>query len=235
MASHYSITYYESNGQANDRPALLFYTRVAKAYFQKGRVLDFGSGTGFFLKRMSGHFTVDGFEISEEGRRRSRELLPQLTVYQRLDEIPAQRYVGITALHVLEHIPDDLLREVLASWKRALLPGGRVLCVIPEVNGKGHQLKKDCWSGFRDPTHINLKSREEWKNFFTKNGFAVVKAGADGLWDFPYKKEYPRLLDFALHAPATVLQYLLGRMVLREGGGESLILLVEPVPITAPF
>ena len=127
---------------------------------------------------------------------------------------------------MLEHISDEELERVLACWKRALLPKGRVLCVVPEVNGKGHQLKGEHWIGFGDPTHINLKHREVWKAFFVEHGFHVVKAGTDGLWNFPYREDCPRFFDLLLHAPGTLLQLLSGRLLLREGQGESLILLL---------
>jgi len=47
------MSYYKWNGQAGDWPALLLYARFAKRYFGSGRVLDFGSGAGFLLRRLS--------------------------------------------------------------------------------------------------------------------------------------------------------------------------------------
>jgi SAM-dependent methyltransferase len=222
--------YYAGNGQDADRPALRFYTRLARRFFVPGRVLDFGSGTGFFLKRLSHHFLADGLEVSEHGLRHTRLLLPHAQLYAALDELSPASYAGITALHVLEHIPDEELVLVLAAWRRALLPKGRVLCVVPELHGKGHRLKGASWCGFGDPSHVNLKGREAWKSFLTGQGFRIIKSGTDGLWDFPYQKNCPRLFDLLRYAPATLIQFLAGRLLLGEGQGESLVLLLEITP-----
>lgn len=225
--SMYDRNYYSGNGQDADRPALHFYTRLAKLYFQPGRVLDFGSGTGHFLKRLSQHFEVDGFEISEHGLACTRILVPDVRLYTTPQELPSSSYSGITALHVLEHIADEELASVFSAWRRALRPGGRVLCVVPERDGRGHRLKCERWSAFGDPSHINLKPRGEWKTVLSEHGFRVVKSGTDGLWDFPYRDKSPLLLDLPQFAPGTLLQFLAGRLILREGQGESLILLLE--------
>ena len=221
--------YYEFNRQAGDRPALRFYTRLARSFFRQGRILDFGCGTGFFMKRLSRYFTVDGFEVSAHGAMSTRQLLPGTRLFSNLQELSPCSYTGITALHVLEHITDEELATVLAAWRAALLPGGRVLCVMPELEGRGHRLKLQGWSGFGDPSHVNLKSRKEWQELLVRHGFRAVKTGTDGLWDFPYRRNIPGLIDLLLHAPGTILQYLSGTLLLREGGGESVILLLEAV------
>lgn len=222
--------YYAGNGQDADRPALRFYTRLARSFFEPGRVLDFGSGTGYFLRRLSRHFEADGLEISDHGLRHTRLLLPGARLYSNVGELPSAAYAGITALHVLEHIADQELTHVLSCWRRALIPQGRVLCAVPELNGRGHRLKGERWIGFGDASHVNLKPREEWKAVFAGHGFRVVDSGTDGLWNFPYRNDCPRLVDLLRYAPGTLLQFLAGRLLLREGQGESLILLLEAAP-----
>lgn len=226
-AETFDRQYYAGNGQNADRPALRFYTRLARRSFRPGRVLDFGSGTGYFLKRLSRHFEADGLEVSSHGLEHTRRLLPAARLFSTIDQLPPEAYTGITALHVIEHIADRELAQVLACWRRSLVPGGRVLCVVPELHGRGHRLKGERWCGFGDASHINLKSAQQWKSFFARHGFRVISSGADGLWDFPYRRDLPKACDLLLHAPGTVLQFLAGRMLLNEGGGESLILLLE--------
>ncbi|GFO57941.1 hypothetical protein GMST_02660 [Geomonas silvestris] len=219
----FDARYYEFNGQDADRPALWFYTRLARVVFRPGPVLDFGCGTGYFLKRLSRYFPAEGLEVSEHGLARCRELVPQAPLYRSLEELPSGHYRGITALHVLEHIPDVQLEEVLGQWRRALTSDGQVLCVMPELEGRGHRLKGEGWCGFADPSHINLKRRGEWQEFFSRNGFELLQIGTDGLWDFPYTPNRPRRLDLILRGAPTVLQFLAGRMLLAPGSGESLI------------
>ena len=40
----YQENYYQENGQDNDRPALLYFQRLAVRYIGQGTVLDFGCG-----------------------------------------------------------------------------------------------------------------------------------------------------------------------------------------------
>lgn len=222
----YDANYYCWNRQDTDRPALLFYMRLVRRYFLHGRVLDYGSGTGHFLRRLSGYFSVDGFDISDIARQRALEMVPQAHFYSKLTEIPTCRYTGITSLHVLEHVDDAILDEVLKAWKRALVPGGRILCVMPERSGRGHHLKKDTWCAFRDRTHVNLKTGPEWIDLFCSHGFNIIKAGTDGLWDFPYTSKL-RMLDIILNGLPTICQFILGRLILPPASGESIVIIAE--------
>lgn len=225
----YDESYYKWNGQAGDRPALLFYSRLARRYFGKGRVLDFGSGAGFLLRRMSRHFQVDGYEISSHAKAKSESLHRGIRIFDDLADIPPASYAGITALHVFEHIDDGALQDVFTTFRHILLPGGRILCVVPELDGRGHTIKGLDWCGFKDPTHINLKNFQGWSSFFQDNGFTIVTAGADGLWDFPYS-QLPRYLDILRHSWLTILQFAIGRLLLPISSGESAVFILERRP-----
>ncbi len=196
-------------------------------HFLPGRILDFGCGTGYFLKRLATRFSADGFEISKQGAGYAKELNPNATIYSNFEEIPRDCYYGITALHVFEHITDTDLIHVLKTLRQILIPGGRLLCVVPELGGRGHLLKQEQWAGFMDPTHINLKTRAEWLNLLSNNGYELIAYGTDGLWDFPYLHGRSRFIDVCRFAPATVIQFLSGRLLLPPGSGESLIMIFE--------
>lgn len=225
----YDASYYDGNGQAGDRPALWFYARLARKYFSMGRVLDFGSGTGFMLRRLSRNFQVDGFEVSVHAKEKSESLHRGIRIFDCLHDIPSTSYSGITSLHVFEHMTDGELQTVFAEFRRILHPCGRILCVVPELHGLGHTLKKSRWCGFQDPTHINLKSIQGWRSFFKENGFSIIVEGADGLWDFPYSP-LPKYLDMLRHAVPTLLQFAAGRLMLPVSSGESAVFILESLP-----
>lgn len=225
----YDESYYTWNKQAGDRPALWFYARIARRYIPAGKVLDFGSGTGFFLRRLSPFFTVNGFEVSVHAKQRSESLHDSIKIFDNLDDIPIASYTGITSLHVFEHINDSDLKNILTVFKQVLLPGGRILCVIPELNGRGHALKGEDWCGFQDTTHINLKTVQGWSRFFEENGFVIIKSGTDGLWDFPYSL-FPRYLDMIRYAVPTLFQFVAGSLLLPVSSGESAIFILERLP-----
>jgi len=97
---------------------------------------------------------------------------------------------------------------------------------MPDSGGRGRKLKGEAWSGFRDPSHIKLKSSDEWKTFFVENGFHILKQGTDGLWDFPYMTRWPSWLNLVRFAWGTAFQFFLGRLLLPAGAGESAIFLL---------
>lgn len=219
--------YYEFNRQDGDRPALWFYSRLVRRLLGPGPVLDFGCGTGFLLRRLIPHMPVAGLETSDWCRNHLGRVLPGVPLYSHVNALPLLHFSGVVALHVFEHITDGDLENVLKRLSESLRPSGRILCVMPDAGGLGYALKGRDWSGFRDPTHINLKSYCEWEAFFVANGWRVIRMGADGLWDFPYTPGWPVRLDQVRRAWGTLFQFLLGRLVLSAGRGESVIFLLE--------
>ncbi len=98
----------------------------------QARILEIGCGTGHNFEMLGRFGRVDAIEIDEGARalaslRLGREVgtapLPELT------GIPDGTYDLIALLDVLEHIEED--RESLASIKRKLAPGGRILLTVP--------------------------------------------------------------------------------------------------------
>jgi SAM-dependent methyltransferase len=222
----YDAAYYAANGQAGDRPALLWYTRMARRYIGPGPYLDFGCGTGHLLRRLGKLDRAAGFEISPWSAETARATTSGSTVYAAMDDIPSSAFHGLTAIHVLEHLDDATATAVLACWRRVLEPGGRALVVTPDPAGRAHDLTGSRWSGFADPTHINLKTHADWRRFLVESGFTVLREGSDGLWNVPYGR-MPRLLDAAMHAVPSFTQFVAGRLFLRPGSGESSVFVVE--------
>jgi SAM-dependent methyltransferase len=96
------------------------------------RILEIGCGTGHNFEMLGRFGRIDALEIDEGARtlaasRLGREIgtapLPELT------GVPDGHYHLIALLDVLEHIEED--RASLASIRRKLAPGGRVLLTVP--------------------------------------------------------------------------------------------------------
>lgn len=223
----YSRSYYESNGQLEDRPALWLYERLARKYIPAGTVIDFGCGTGALLRRLSKHFTPIGFEKSNWAIRELQHL--GITTLQDTSQIPSKTISGIVSIHVFEHIEDSALETVLQEWRRILRKDGRAIVVTPDKGGYAASTKGPHWSALTDPTHINLKSHNQWREFFSARGLNTIAECADGLWDFPYR--HPRLgkAEVALLGWPTLIQYLIARPILAPGSGEAAIFILEPV------
>jgi len=222
----YDESYYRANGQAGDRPALRYYTRLVGRYTDSGPYLDFGCGTGHLLRHLSALGPASGLEISEYSARTARQNAPGCNVVTDPNDLPTAGFGALTSVHVLEHLEDPIADATLATWRRVLRPGGQALVVMPDPAGRGRRLSGDDWVGYSDPTHINLKPHAEWRRFLSDRGFVVEREGSDGLWNVPYSR-LPKLVDAGVHAVPAFVQFLSGRMLLRPGAGESSFFLLR--------
>lgn len=223
----YDLPYFAARHQDRDRPALWFYERLVRRWMYPGIILDYGCGTGFLLRRLSKYYPVAGYDVSPHARDAAIANVPSMTVYANEDQIPGGSFSGIVSLHVLEHIERSILTSVLARWHRALLPQGRVLCVVPDAAGRGHSLAGKHWTSFGDPTHVTLMGHNEWRDLFVSSGFSVYRIGTDGLWCLPYREGKGKIVDGLRFSIPTLVQFLAGRLVLPAGSGESAIFLLE--------
>jgi SAM-dependent methyltransferase len=98
----------------------------------EARILEIGAGTGHNFEMLGRFGQVDAIEVDEgarelAARRLGRQVgtapLPELT------GVPDGAYHLIALLDVLEHIEED--EASLASIKRKLAPGGRILVTVP--------------------------------------------------------------------------------------------------------
>lgn len=96
------------------------------------RILEIGCGTGHNLEMLARFGHVDGIEVDDEARALSSKRLGREIGSSPLPELPGiadRAYHLIALLDVLEHIEED--RASLASIKRKLAPGGRILLTVP--------------------------------------------------------------------------------------------------------
>jgi SAM-dependent methyltransferase len=218
----YSEQYYQENGQDSDRIALWFYERVVRRLAPAGsRVLDYGCGSGFFVRRLSRRFLPSGFDVSPEARQLTKSNTPGVTVYGSTDEVPPASFQLVTALHVLEHIPEP--SESLTHFSEWLVPGGFLFAVVPNPDGWGHKLKGPDWFAYRDPTHCSLLGADEWLLRIEGAGFDLLRVGTDGLWDPPYVRRGPRMLQLPFFGAMAAAQVAAGRVFLPARWGECLV------------
>ena len=97
------------------------------------RILDVGCGTGATLRSLSEFGTVVGIDSSQEALRFSRRRGDFPLVQARGEALPArsESVDVITALDLLEHVPDDA--AAAAELARALRPGGVLLVTVPAL------------------------------------------------------------------------------------------------------
>jgi SAM-dependent methyltransferase len=219
--------YYAGNHQDRDRLALWFYERLWQRYLGHGPALDFGGGVGHFARRLSRHTETFALEINPYAFKRIREVAPLVKPLNDLGDVPNESMASITALHVLEHISDVDLTNIFREFHRVSTRDARFLFVMPNVGGRAHQLKGKGWSAFGDPTHINLKSDNQWSELFASHGFREVRKFADGYYDFPYGQNVAAISSLPWQLAVTAAQVLLARPLLGPQNGENIIFILE--------
>ena len=168
------------------------------------RVLEVGCGLGFFASRLARRFSVVGLDISLEALSfaRRRWHLTSL-VCANAESLPCRSGIFdvVIALDVIEHLAHP--EAFMAEASRALSPGGVLIVTTPNPASLGARVKSGyagddtgkMWFGLRDETHINIRPIDEWRRTFADNHLNIIRDGTDFLWDPPYFKGIPVILQ----------------------------------------
>jgi len=101
---------------------------------REGRLLDVGSGLGFFLSEMENRgWEVTGVEISQKAMDYARNVLGVTVHTGPLGKIgfPGNHFDAVTAFYVIEHLSDPM--AFLKECYRILKPGGLLLLRYPHT------------------------------------------------------------------------------------------------------
>jgi len=198
--------------ESGSRPFLYsFWMRKLKKFIAKnGKVLDAGCGQGYFLRRLEKRYKTIGFDISEDALLSAKNRTKKSTYIKSLAErLPFQNnsFSVVIAFDIIEHLeqPDKFLREaygvlvqngfLIISTPNPESFGCKIKLKMPEWKGLNYEKRIAEWYGWRDDTHLNIKLRSEWKKILQKTGFRIIKDGTDTLWDVPYFKRFPYILQ----------------------------------------
>ncbi len=145
--------------------------------FTSGKVLDVGSGYGYFRKALSNHnFDHDGIEISKYAIAIAKDLYnfntyhgTLLDYYKKLENT----YDVVTLWDVIEHIPDP--EKLLEQVYNVLKPGGYVVIKTPNIQClEGYIFGKYYHSFKRE--HLIYFSNNSLSSYADKTGFSVYKS-----------------------------------------------------------
>ena len=148
--------------------------KLLKANVAVGNLLDYGCGTGTFLKQANakgwnsfGTEPDEGArELSNSNKRLAFENKQELNVFD-----PLITFNAITLWHVLEHVTD--LPETLNFFKQKLNPNGVLIIAVPNYNSYDAKHYKAHWAAYDLPRHLYHFEDKTISQLLAKYGFAL--------------------------------------------------------------
>lgn len=121
----------------------------------KGPVLDLGCGRGEWLELLREHgFAARGVDLNpvmlDDSRQHGLDVV-ESDVIAYLAGLPDASVAAITSMHLVEHLPYEVLIQLLDEARRVLMPGGLLALETPNPE---NITVGSCWF-YLDPTHRN--------------------------------------------------------------------------------
>ena len=207
-----------------------FYALLARRSGpRQGNLLEVGCGLGHLLGWLADRYTVFGTDINAWALSQALRNVPRgnflLLSADDLGAFPDHTFQIVIAKHVVEHLPQP--GKAIAEASRVLASGGMLLLTTPNLDSPARKWKKDRWVGYKDPTHISLKTPREWLDLLAQHGLAPRRVFSDGLWDAPYAPAIPVRLQKLIFGAPGGLQAILGWGIIPLRMGESLIVIAD--------
>ena len=188
---YFERTHHGSFWRSRGDQPLLYRRRVRTlaAATSGRRLLDVGSGEGFFAERAMRHgFHVTGVDYLAEGVRRSVARIGASRVtYGSATALPFadNSFDVLTAWDVLEHLPDPA--RALEEFHRVLRPGGVLAASTPNPHARSVKCRGRGSIQFSDATHVSILPATAWHRLLVEQGYRVETMGGDGWWNPPYR------------------------------------------------
>lgn len=133
----------------------------------KGTVLDYGCGTGVFLKACKKDgWEIRGVEPNEKARSIASTETEELLAAD-LEEIAGEKFDVITLWHVLEHIHQ--VNETMSQLVEMLNEDGTLVLAVPNADSHDAQLYKENWAAYDVPRHLYHFTQATMKRFLKKH------------------------------------------------------------------
>ena len=143
-------------------------------YVPHGTILDYGCGTGMFLRecKRAGWKTM-GMEPDSGARQMASEM--DLEVFENkadlLKQHPNAGFDIISLWHVLEHVTD--LEETLQFFKSRLNSNGALIIAVPNHTSHDAQHYKAFWAAYDVPRHLYHFDPKTIQQLLQRSGFKL--------------------------------------------------------------
>ncbi len=145
------------------------------AGMRNGRILDIGTGTGYFLNEMHRYgWQVSGTEKSPDARGFAlSEFNLEIQAPEELFRMQENCFDVITLWHVLEHI--HRLNENMQQFHSLLKKTGRLIIAVPNHSSYDARHYREFWAAYDVPRHIWHFAPRQMKQFGKKHGFRLIQ------------------------------------------------------------
>lgn len=147
----------------------------------RGRLLDFGCGAGYFAERAAQRgWDATGLDLGDWCREAAKRRGFNNVVIGSLSDgvFPPGHFDIVTANQVLEHLPHP--RQTLAEIHAAIRPGGFFYANVPNYRCLSILLGKDDFEHNAPPQHLNYFTPRSFKPLLENQGFQVLRISTDG-------------------------------------------------------
>lgn len=169
-------TLFEKAYQFVKKIALKRKLKIIKSNSKEGKsLLDFGCGTGDFLKEAQKEgWTVFGIEPNEQARYIANRKTNNIVFNSEyISKFKKQSFDVITLWHVLEHLPNT--KEQLSLFNKLLKPNGILIVAVPNYKSYDASYYKNYWAAFDVPRHLWHFSRTAINNLVSLENMKVIK------------------------------------------------------------
>jgi SAM-dependent methyltransferase len=156
-------------------------------------VLEIGTGSGFltsFLEKKYPYITIYGIEYDERLVELTKSKINNCKIVQgNAENFDLKlKFNLIVSLQVIEHLynPVDMIKSV----RNHLAEDGVFLFTTPNLGCVSNKVMKTKWHGYRID-HVSLKSRENWDDLLTKEGFDKIYSGSTFFSGIPVFNKLP--------------------------------------------
>ncbi|MEM7298136.1 MAG: class I SAM-dependent methyltransferase [Bacteroidota bacterium] len=138
--------------------------KLIQGYLNKGKLLDYGCGTGYFVSYCQNRgWETLGYEPDQDARSQAEQ--KGIKLIDDLDEMAGKVDI-ITAWHVVEHIGE--LRKTLKSLKSKLEKGGFMFIAVPNLGSYDAKHYQEFWAAYDVPRHLYHFTQESFGKLIAK-------------------------------------------------------------------
>lgn len=151
------------------------------ARMRLGRTVEVGAGVGRLLRALEpGSVGVDHNAASVELARRAGHTAMTTAQWDASPLAAGHQFDAMLLAHVVEHMDEQQIAEVIEHYLPAVRPGGKVAFIVPQE------------VGYRsDPTHVRFVDVPELTALCRRLGLSVERS-----WSFPFPRPLGRVFIY---------------------------------------